>query len=87
MSTSRVHPCVRPVLRSTTWLLALMKSADPLPNQVIALERRSAPLGLADPRSRRFVITTQPTCYTRPTLDQRGRMIVRRRPRKLPRVS
>jgi hypothetical protein len=44
--------------RSTAWLLALMKSTDRIPNHVIALEAL-APLGLFDPRSDRFVITTQ----------------------------
>ena len=44
-------------LRSTEWLLALMKSADRIPDHVNALDRRRAPLGLSDPRSDRFVIT------------------------------
>ena len=45
-------------VRSTEWLLAVMKSAGWLPNHVRALAALW-PLGFADPRSDRFVITAQ----------------------------
>jgi len=43
--------------RSTSWLPALMNSADRFPNHVIALEALCSP-GFGDPRSDRSVITT-----------------------------
>lgn len=46
--------------RSTAWLLALMNSADHIPNRVTSSRsKRSAPLGLCDPRSDRSVITAE----------------------------
>ena len=55
--------------RSTAWLLVPMQSAGQLPNKVIALERCGS-LDFADPRSHRFVITTQSLDWEAAVLDR-----------------
>ncbi len=51
----RVQPCVRPVC-AARGLLALMKSADWIPDHLCALLLRLVPSGLSSPRPDRFAI-------------------------------
>ena len=63
--------------RSTSWLPALMNSADRFPNHVIALEALCSP-GFGDPRSDRSVITTGLPCTILSSAQPAARIAVMR---------